>query len=91
MIATLNKLFIWTRKIHRIFLFATTFLVLVMGFTGIFLKYTSFSAQLHINLSLMRYIHNQISPFFAVALGAMMLTGLYMYIYPPLIHFLTKK
>lgn len=78
----LNKLYIWSRKIHRLVLFAVVALTLLMGTTGLFMKYTEFADSLNIDQGLIRYLHNQLSVYFAIVLGVMMCTGLFMYIFP---------
>ncbi len=73
-----------SRRIHRITALLTTILILFMAGTGVTLKYSAFvSANLpSLNLGLMRYLHNNLSPWFAIALTVMAVTGLYMYFYP---------
>jgi hypothetical protein len=48
----------------------------IMKYSAVFSKYMSF-----IDLGMVRYIHNNLSPFFTAALGLMALSGLYMYFY----------
>ena len=80
-----TKLYIWSRQIHKLLIFVMTFLTLLMTFTGLLLKYSNIVNTLpFINLTLMRYLHNNLSPFFAVVLILMLITGLYMYVYPTL-------
>ena len=78
----LNKLYIWSRKLHRLFLFAVVALTLIMGTTGLLMKYTWLGAGLNIDQGLIRYIHNQLSVYFAIVLAVMISTGLFMYIFP---------
>ena len=87
----LSKLFIWSRKTHRIFLFAASFLVIIMGTTGLFLKYYFLGRLLGVDSGLMRIVHNQVSPYIGFVLGVMMVSGVYMYIYPSLIKYFNKK
>jgi len=71
------------KKIHRIFLFATTFVVLIMGMTGFFIKYTNIAERFgFIDLVRARYIHNQLSPWLNGLLLIMIITGAIMYFYP---------
>ncbi len=77
-----KTLYIYSRKLHRIILLAVSTLILIMGVTGLAMKYPQFSQVLHLDLGMLRYIHNQLSLLFVIVLGAMMLTGLYLYFYP---------
>ncbi len=68
----------YSRKIHRIFMFLTIFLSLIMWLTGQvmegnFLIIDDFTA---------RKIHRLVSNFFSPILAIMGLTGLIMYFYP---------
>lgn len=79
----MTNLYILSRKIHRILVIIITFLTVLMAGTGTVLKYSFVAAKLtFIDLGLIRYIHNQISPFFTITLVFMMLTGIFMYIFP---------
>ena len=67
-----------SRKIHRIFMFLTIFLSMIMTFTGLTLQgrlavIEDFQA---------RQIHRLVSNFFSPTLAIMGLTGLIMYFYP---------
>ena len=78
-----TKLYLLAKKIHRIFLFSTTLLVLIMALTGSLLKYSFIASKFSfINLLLMRNLHNNLSPFLTISLLVMMTTGLIMYLYP---------
>lgn len=79
------KLLIWSRKIHRLFVFVTSALIFVMATTGLLLKYTSFASIIFLNLGLIRFLHNNLSPYLTIALMVMVMTGLIMYIGPKLI------
>jgi uncharacterized iron-regulated membrane protein len=69
------------RKIHRFLAITTTTLLIIMAFTGSMLKYAFLSSIFSfIGLGMARYIHNQLSPWLAVSLLIMSVTGLYMYI-----------
>jgi len=79
----LAKLYQWAKTLHRTALFGMVGLGLVMGFTGSLLKFTKLTVLIPgINVSFIRYLHNEFSPFFSVFLGLMILSGLYMYWYP---------
>ena len=60
-----------------------TFLTLVMAVSGLLLKYTFFATKYlkFLDLGLVRYIHNSLSPFFTAVLALMAVSGLYMYFY----------
>lgn len=78
-----TKLYSLAKKIHRIFLFSTTLLVLIMALTGSVLKYSIIVSKFSfINLALTRSLHNNLSPFLTISLLVMMTTGLIMYLYP---------
>lgn len=72
------------RKIHRLFMFIILALSLLMGGTGIVLKFPSITTNYltFIDLAQARYLHNQLSTYFSIILFLMALTGLWMYIYP---------
>ena len=70
-----------------------TALGLIMAVTGLLLKYSLFASTYlkFINLGLVRYLHNQLSPLFALVLFAMILTGGFMYLFPWLNQKLNKQ
>lgn len=78
-----GKLFLLSRKIHRLSALVVAVLTLLMASTGLLMKYSGFSAKYlgFINLGMARYVHNSLSPYFAFALGLMVLTGLYMFFF----------
>lgn len=68
----------YSRKIHRIFMFLTIFLSMIMTFTGLTMEgkltiIEDFQA---------RQIHRLVSNFFIPTLAIMGLTGLILYFYP---------
>ncbi|MEW6611011.1 MAG: hypothetical protein AB1352_05345 [Patescibacteria group bacterium] len=73
-----------TKKIHRLLVLVISLFILIMAGTGVLLKYSIFVANnlRFIDLGMIRYLHNQLSPWFALILFSMALTGLYMYFYP---------
>ncbi len=75
-------MYLWAKKIHRLFLFLTSFLIIFMSITGIILKFSFFSSLSFLDLGLMRSLHNDFSIYFVISLGIMMLTGIYMYLFP---------
>jgi hypothetical protein len=84
---TTTDLFIKARKIHRVFVLVITTLSVLMAVTGIFIKYSSIANFFNLDQSLLRYIHNELSPFFTFTLLLMAATGIYLYLFP----YLKKK
>ena len=79
----MTKLYILSRQIHRLLVFVMTALLMVMALTGLVLKYTFIADKLSfINVGYIRYLHNNMSPYFTVVLCLMLMSGLYMYIFP---------
>ncbi len=79
----LAKLFTWSKTIHRQSMWGMIILGLTMGITGSMLKYPIASSSIPgVSLRLVRYLHNQVSPFFGLLLFVMMVTGIYMYWFP---------
>lgn len=77
-----TDLYILSRKLHRILVIVLCLLTILMAGTGTILKYTFVSAKLpFIDVGLTRYLHNQLSPLFTIALILMMTTGIIMYIF----------
>ncbi len=86
------KSYLLSKKIHRYLVIVIVFLTMLMATTGGILKYSSFfSSFSFIDLGLVRYLHNQMSPFFTVALLLMGITGLVMYFYPAVVARKRKK
>ncbi|NMB84104.1 hypothetical protein GYA28_02335 [Candidatus Roizmanbacteria bacterium] len=74
------KLYLFSKKIHRVLVMAVVFLGSIMGITGLILKY-------HLSdYGLIRWLHNQLSLFFGLVFFVMLVTGIVMYIFP-----LTKR
>ena len=78
----MTKVFIWAKSIHRLFLYLTTFLIFFMSISGILLKFTFFNSFPFIEIGLIRKLHNDLSIYFVLSLTVMLITGLYMYIFP---------
>ena len=78
------NVYLFSRKIHRLFVLLITALALVMSGSGLLLKYPEFVSRSlsFIDLGLLRYVHNRLSPWFGVLLVLMALTGVIMYFYP---------
>ena len=68
------------KKIYRLLVLVITVLALIMVATGTILKYPQLGEIMDLNLESARYLHNQLSPYLAVVLVIMILTGLVMYI-----------
>jgi len=79
---TMTKLYLYSKKVHRVLVLVITAMILIMAGTGTMLEYSvSFFG---LDLGLVRYVHNKLSIYFTVVLVLMMITGLYMYIFPVL-------
>lgn len=70
------------RTVHRYSMFGFLIAAVLMGTTGFFLKFTFIADKLKIDLTLVRYLHNQMSLVFSIFLFLMALFGLTMYLYP---------
>ncbi len=62
-------------------MFFTIILTMVMSVTGTVLKFPEMQNAV-LEVGLMRFIHNSISPFFSLCLFVMIVTGLVMYLVP---------
>lgn len=82
---SLNKIYLFSKKIHRIFMLVTILSVLVMSSTGGFLKFPMLAEFVGVDSGLMRYVHNQFSIVLSVLLVIMMTTGLVLYLIPELL------
>jgi len=79
----MTKIYLWSKKIHRILVIVITFMTLIMAGSGLLLKYNSWANNLpFLDLGVMRYVHNNLSVLFAIVLGFMILTGSVLYFYP---------
>ena len=78
----ITKLYLWTKEIHRLFIYLTSFLIFIMSITGMLLKFSIFKSLSLLDLGLVRSLHNDFSIYFAISLGIMMITGIYMYLFP---------
>ena len=81
------NLFIFSRKLHRLLVIVISFLTLVMGGTGILMKYPD-TFYAYIDIGMVRALHNGMSLWFTIALLVMGATGLFMYFIP---YLRTKK
>ncbi len=78
----MTKIYIWAKSIHRLLLYLTTFLIVFMSISGIVLKFPFFSSFPFVEIGLIRKLHNDLSIYFVISLTVMLITGLYMYIFP---------
>lgn len=77
------KYLLIARRIHRILVLILTSFSLAMVFTGLLLKYPFFASMFNfLDLGMIRYIHNQLSPWLTITLLLMALTGILMYFSP---------
>lgn len=77
----MTSLYILSRRFHRYLVLIILGLTLVMAGTGLFLRYPSWSVWLPawLDMGKVRYLHGQVSTYFAIALIIMVITGSYMY------------
>ena len=78
------KLYALLRKFHRILVLVVSTFIVFMGGTGLLLKYTFVTTKVlrFLDLNALRYLHNQLSPWFTFVLVLMAASGLYMYFFP---------
>jgi uncharacterized iron-regulated membrane protein len=73
------QLYVTVRKIHRFFSLAVLVAGICMMITGLCLYLNQYT---FVDPMLVRYLHNKLSLLFSGILGAMMLTGLYLFLFP---------
>lgn len=80
----LGKLAVYARKIHRILVLFITVLGTTMAVTGLTMDEAGEGSSLlsFINYGAARQLHGSLSKIFAIILGSMIITGLYLYLYP---------
>lgn len=79
----MQKLYVYARKIHRLLVLLMVVLTVVMTLTGSMMKYPlAVRLLFFFDPVFARSIHNLISPLFSFVLLGMVVTGLYMYVYP---------
>jgi hypothetical protein len=90
---SLVKLSIWSRKIHRYLVILISVIGLVMMVTGFKMKQATEGVIVFpfFDSTATRTLHNQLSTLFAIVLGIMMLTGLFLFLYPWIIKLTRKK
>lgn len=83
MIMISAKWFLYSKQIHRICMFITILLGVIIMPTGILLNYSFlYSYFSFINPGNVRQIHAFVSPYFSISILIMMITGVIMYIFP---------
>lgn len=80
-----QKLFVLSKRIHTFLVFSIVIFGFFMMSTGVVLKYATEFTALGVDVSQARWVHNQISTIFNFVFLLMMLTGLWMYIFPRVI------
>jgi uncharacterized iron-regulated membrane protein len=76
----MTKFYVLSRKLHRFLVLILTAMTLIMAASGIAIKY--YWQPFGLDLGLLRYVHNQLSLIFTIALSLMALSGLCMYFFP---------
>ncbi len=81
---TMINTFVFMKQVHRFMVLGILVLGLAMGITGVLLKFPSIAANylMFIDMGYIRFLHNNLSTYFAVVFFLMMLTGIWMYFYP---------
>jgi hypothetical protein len=89
---SLAKLSVWSRKIHRYLVILISVIGFVMMVTGYKMKQATEGVVVlpFLDYAATRTLHNQLSTLFAVVLGIMMLTGIFLFLYPWIIK-MTRK
>lgn len=79
------KLYLLSKKIHRILVLIISVIGILMAITGIILKYTFIATKFtFVDLGSVRFVHNNLSPVFSIVFLGMLATGLIMYLFPVL-------
>lgn len=77
------KLYLFSKSLHRLLVIIISVIGLIMSITGILLKYTFIATKFSfLSLGQIRYIHNNLGPFFTFVLLLMVATGIVMYVFP---------
>jgi len=80
-----TNLYLLAKKIHRMIVLIIIVVGLLMAGTGTLLKYSFVSEKLtFIDLGLIRFLHNNLSPVFSIVFLGMLITGFIMYLFPML-------
>jgi len=78
----MNKLYLYARTIHRSLVLLIAVSTLIMAGSGMILKNPGIGQALNLNLSLVRYLHNNFSLVFSMLLLMMTVSGVVMYLFP---------
>lgn len=79
----ITKLYLISKKVHRLLVIMMLVMGTIMGLTGVIMKYPSVLRFFpFVDLGLNRYLHNNLSIIFVMGLGCMIITGTYMYLFP---------
>jgi hypothetical protein len=78
----LTKLALYSRKIHRILVIFITILGTIMMITGLMIDELEDGGHIFADPEFIRSIHGKTSTPFAFVLGLMIVTGLFLYLYP---------
>lgn len=82
----MSSLYLLSKKIHRITMFIAVVLILLMTFTGTFMKFPFLLKYVgFLNVIQLRQLHSTFSPYFSLTILVMLVTGVFMYLYPYLI------
>lgn len=81
----MTKLYLLSKTIHRLTMYLTVLLTLFMATTGLLLKYSLPLLDPFIKIEFVRYMHNNVSVSFTIVLLLMMISGIYMYLFPILL------
>ncbi len=89
----MTNTYLISKKIHRLLVLIILTIGLLMAVTGLMLKYPSFAMEYlpFLNLGKIRYLHNSLSLYFSIVLVLMIMTGIWMYIYPSIKKFRSKS
>jgi hypothetical protein len=90
---SLSKLAILSRKVHRFLVLIITVLGTVMAATGLTMHEAGEENNLFpfFDLNLAEKIHNTLSVYFTLVLGLMILTGLFLYLFPYITKFYSNR
>ena len=81
------KYYILSRTIHRLLVLVISFTTLIMGVTGVVMKFPKIANIFpFIDLGMVRFLHNSLSPIYGILLVVMMITGLLLYFLPHIKH-----
>ncbi|OGK20188.1 hypothetical protein A2866_01650 [Candidatus Roizmanbacteria bacterium RIFCSPHIGHO2_01_FULL_39_8] len=79
----MSSLYLLCKKIHRITMFIAVILILIMSFTGTFMKFPFLLAYFGLfTIAQLTQWHSLFSPYFALTILIMLVTGVFMYLYP---------